>query len=148
MMGVEDQVKKGVSNTSDLDQASTDRLDDSRALIVAGRPASAIASALYALEIRLKVLICKRLDRINLPDAFKFHDLEALLILTGLSRRLDDPLAARVKQNWDLVVDLAKNIDRYRYLPDKGWNIPQATTLISWLEDPNDGVITWLKAQP
>jgi hypothetical protein len=148
MMGVEDQVKKGVQKTSDLDQASIDRLDDSKALIAAGRPASSIASALYALEIRLKVLICKRLDRINLPDAFKFHDFEALLILTGLSGRLDDPLAARVRQNWVEVVDMARNIDKYRYLPDKGWSMAEATTLISWLEDPNDGVITWLKAQP
>ncbi|HMB03661.1 MAG TPA: hypothetical protein VKP69_07955, partial [Isosphaeraceae bacterium] len=68
----------------ELQQASVDRQLDARALLAATRYASAIAMGLYALEIRLKVKICFRLDLDALPTAFEVHDFQGLLILTGL----------------------------------------------------------------
>jgi hypothetical protein len=148
MMGWEDLLKKPIAPVVELDQAALDRLDDARALIAAGRPASAISACLYALEIRLKVLVCKKLDLSGLPGAFKIHDLEALLILTGFSQRLNDPAATAVKQNWEEVVKMANLIEHYRYRPDATWKTSEAMTLLNWLEDPGNGVITWLLAQP
>jgi hypothetical protein len=99
MMDSEDRLKKSIAPVAELDQAALDRLDDARALIKAGRPASAISACLYALEIRLKVLVYKKLDLSSLPGAFKIHDIEALLILTRLSQRMKDPASTAVKQN-------------------------------------------------
>jgi len=141
-------LKKFNALLTDLDQASLDRMEDARVLLTGNRPAASIASGLYALEILLKVLICKRLDLLALPQAFEIHDLESLLVLTGLSRRLDDPSIAGVNQNWAGIVNLAERLNDLRYFPDKNWNIIQATQFLNWLEDPNDGVLTWLLNQP
>ena len=84
-----------------LEAAWQDRLADAEALFAAGRNAWAIATALYALEIRLKVLVCKKLDLSDLPRAFEVHDLDGLLLLAGLSRRIKRKGAVQVKQNWD-----------------------------------------------
>jgi hypothetical protein len=47
---------------SDLEGAATERLDDAEALLKAGRYAAAIMSGYYSLEIRLKIIICRRLQ--------------------------------------------------------------------------------------
>ena len=50
----------------------------------------AIAIAgIYASEIYLKVRACKKLDLDELPRAFELHDLDGLLVVSGLSRRLE-----------------------------------------------------------
>jgi hypothetical protein len=148
MMRWEDSLKKLSATVSDLDQASLDRLEDSRVLIAAGRPASAIASGLYALEIRLKVLICHRLNLPRLPRAFEIHDLEALLLLSGLRAKLDDPSSVDVKLNWGEVVSASGRLNELRYSPDRVWTTSQAVTFLGWLEDPDNGVIPWLLNQP
>jgi hypothetical protein len=124
-----------------------DRLSDANALLAAGRSASSIASGLYALEMRLKVIICKRLDLMRLPKAFEIHDLEALLILTGLKKRLDDPGAEDVKMNWGNITAFGDSLNELRYLPDRNWHPTHAVTFLNWLEDPHAGVLTWLMKQ-
>lgn len=62
--------------TVDLDQAAQERLDDAEVLMRGGRYAAAITYAFYALEIRLKVLICHRLDIPNLPGASRLTTLK------------------------------------------------------------------------
>ena len=74
---------------ADLEAAWQDRLADAEALFAAGRNAGAIVTGLYALEIRLKVAVCKRLDLERLTKSFEIHDLPALLLLAGWSRRID-----------------------------------------------------------
>jgi hypothetical protein len=86
---------------ADLDAAAIDRFKDADALRKSGRHAWAIATALYALEIRLKTLVCKRLDIQQLPQAFEIHDLGGLALLAGLSRRLASKKLSKVKANWD-----------------------------------------------
>ena len=73
----------------DLDQAWEDRLLDLQTLRATGRLPSAVAIATYSLEIRLKVRICEHLDVLSLPKDFEIHDLKGLLVLAGLSHRLD-----------------------------------------------------------
>jgi hypothetical protein len=82
---------------SELEAAWQDRLAEAQSLHAAGHHAGAIAAALYALEIRLKVLICKRLDLDALPTGFEIHDLDSLLLLTGLSQRIERRGALKVK---------------------------------------------------
>lgn len=149
-MGLEDAItKESKARATDLDIASHDRLADARALIAAGRSASAIAAGIYALEIRLKVLICRRLDLANLPRAFEFHDLDALLILTGLKQRLDRKAPKGVKLNWSNLTQFARGgkLSELRYSPESNWPLPQANTLLNWLDDPRSGVLSWLSRQ-
>ena len=87
------------SSVADLDTAWRDRLADAEALLAAGRNGWAIATGLYALEIRLKVLVCRRLDIDKLPKAFEVHDLSSLLLLAGLSQRILRKPARTVKTN-------------------------------------------------
>jgi hypothetical protein len=139
----------------DLDVASRDRLTDAKVLAAAGRPASAIAAGLYSLEIRLKVLICLRLDLPALRTAFQIHDLEGLLVLSGLEQRITDPSVGLVKFNWDAILRLAASLNELRYFPEGSLRLPigaripsDANTFLTRLEDPQGGVLTWLLSQP
>jgi hypothetical protein len=128
----------------DLDKAWTDRLADAKALLGAKRSAWSIASGLYALEIRLKFLVCKNLDLSYLHGAAFTHDLSALLILAGLSQRINDPSLSGVKINWDEILIVAEQLEDLRYRPDSNWPFSQAESFLGWLDHPSTGVLTWL----
>jgi hypothetical protein len=132
---------------ADLEAAWQDRLAEAHALHTAGRHAWAIATALYALEIRLKVIICKRLDLDRLPRAFETHDLESLLLLAGLSRRIEKRSARKVKENWEKILPLAEVVNDIRYQPAAKWAPQEAADLFGRLNDPTAGVMSWLSKQ-
>ncbi len=134
------------SRAVDLEDAWSDRLVDAKALLAASRQAASIASGLYAVEICLKALICRRLDVEYLPRAVQFHSPEELLVLSGLSRRIDDPTLAPVRANWSRILKIADDLNNLRYKPDRGWSIADATSSLRLLEDPMSGVLTWLSA--
>jgi hypothetical protein len=131
----------------DLRVAAADRLLDAEVLLSGGRFASAIVMGTYALEITLKALICKRLDLTALPKAFEIHELNGLLVLSGLQAPLQSapPL---VKKNWSDVVSQSASINDMRYMPSRNWPESQALTFLGQLRDPPDGVLPWLLAQP
>jgi hypothetical protein len=132
---------------ADLEAAWQDRLADTEAFFAAGRTGSAMASALYALEIRLKVLICKKLELEQLPQAFEIHHLPGLLLLAGLSARIERRGAARVKKNWDEIKNVGVDLNDLRYTPASNWTHQQAAALLSQLRDPPHGVLLWLGKQ-
>lgn len=136
------------ARANDLDVAWQDRLADAKALLTASRPAAAIAAGLYALEIRLKVIVCHRLDLDYLPTAVQFHHLGELLVLAGLSQQIEDPALDPVRSNWNQIRTFADQLDDLRYKPDSGWSMAQASALMTWLEDPAAGVLSWLSALP
>jgi hypothetical protein len=138
---------KAGSPLADLEIAWQDRLADAEASFAAGRDAGAMAAALYALEIRLKVLICKRLEVESLPLAFEVHHLDGLLLLAGLSVRIQRKGAARVKQNWDKITDVSGDLNDLRYKPASNWTHQDAAALLSQLSDPPHGVLLWLGKQ-
>jgi hypothetical protein len=121
-----------------------ERFLDAKALLAAGRPAASIATGLYALEIRLKVLVCKNLDVSALPTAIRFHDLGELLVLAGRSRKINDPSLVSVKYRWDKIREKSERLNEFRYLPDSNVSNSEAVTFLDRLEDPTDGVLTWL----
>jgi hypothetical protein len=129
---------------ADLEQAWQDRLADAEALPAAGRNALAIATGLYAVEIRLKTVICLRLDLEQLPRAFEVRDLPGLLTVAGLSRRIERKPAKGVRTSWDAVVALASRLNDFRYKPDAGWTAEQARKFFRQLRDPPHGVLLWL----
>lgn len=135
------------ANATDLDVAWRDRLADAEALLDAGRNAGAIATATYALEIRLKVLVCKKLDVLQLPRAFEMHDLNALLLLAGLSRRLERKTAGEVRANWEEIISQSGKLNDLRYLPDAKWTATQAAQFFRQLKSAPNGVLPWLSRQ-
>jgi hypothetical protein len=136
------------ASVGELEQAARDRLDDAQALLDAGRYASAIAHGLYALEIRLKLVICSRLDITNLPKVFQIHDLGALMLHSGLSIKIRDTKRPRgVAKNWDELKQLSENLDGYRYKSDPSWDERLARTVLHQLTDPTHGVLIWLANQ-
>lgn len=147
MAGAHPFTKPG-GTARDLDRASNERLDDAEALFVAGRYAAAIAMGLYALEIRLKVVICKKLDLPALPRGFETHDLGALLVLTGLSNEIKSVKRPRaIARNWDALLAVSKRAEDLRYKPDPNWDGQEAGLFLERLRNPPAGVLLWLSRQ-
>jgi hypothetical protein len=143
-MTTERAFTKSGTSRADLEAAWPARLADAEAALAAGRNALAITSALYAVEIRLKVLVCKRLDLEYLPKAFEIHDLDSLLLLAGLSRRILRKSAAEARENWAAIVKQSEELNDLRYTADQNWSHAQADSLIRRIKDPPHGVLLWL----
>jgi len=150
MMAGERDFSKLEALEADLDVASNDRLIDADALLAARRYASAVAMGVYALEIRLKARICRRLDLDALPKPFEIHDLASLLTLSGLLRRINDPSFTRTLDDWNEVErwSLPKQLNDLRYKPPIICSQPQARDFFAQLRDPPDGVLPWISSQP
>ncbi len=134
-----------------LARASADRFRDAEVLLGADRFASAIVMGIYALEIRLKVNVCNRLDLDGLPMAFQIHNLADLLTLAGLSRRLERVAYLRVKANWDFVISKygESQINNLRYGNHGEVDRADAAGLLQRIghTDPGEGLLRWLSIQ-
>lgn len=133
------------STRSELEQAWRDRLEDAEVLLAKGRYAASIASGIYALEIRLKVLICDRLELDSLPKLFETHHLRGLLYMAGLARRLESERESAVRRNWDGIVLVSDSLNDLRYKPNALWTEEQSSRFLDQLRTPPNGVIPWLE---
>jgi hypothetical protein len=132
----------------DLEKAWSEREQEAQAL-AARFPATAFALRLYALEIRIKAIICERLSLVKLPNHCKIHVLDEVIIFTGLLAELDDPKNAEIRRNWDGLVAFArKQLDKLRYLPGSAWSPADLNKYLAALDDPSSGVWTWLSKLP
>lgn len=131
---------------SELDTAARDRLEDAEQLLRSARHAAAIMMGLYALEIRLKERICRHLDLDHLPRAFETHDLAGLLVLVGLTKKINEPDHAHVLDNWNELVIWSKRLNDLRYGPEShpDWPREKAASFFSQLRDPPNGILPWL----
>ena len=104
---------------------------------------------LYALEIKLKVIICRRLEVASLPRIFETHDLEGLMLHSGLAQKIQNVKRPQeVSENWDKLKVLAADLERLRYIPDPvKWSRPTAERVLQQLRDPPHGVLLWLTKQ-
>jgi HEPN domain-containing protein len=103
----------------------------------------------YVVELALKARICKLLD-VDYPDTgdlskiFKTHNCDSLLVLSGLRKKFDDEESSNTvfKTNWSLATKIKPEFRYQRIGPN-----PKTETeeIIKALEDPNDGVFTWIK---
>ncbi len=132
----------------ELETASNDRLVDADLLFRSDRFAMAIAMGIYALEIRLKHKICRCLELDKLPRTLEFHDLEGLLIYSGLWTAMAQRASQPVKMNWNEIVQTAKDLNDLRYKPNQQKSRPEAEAFFSQLRDPNHGVLPWILNQP
>jgi len=131
------------SEVADLEAAWQDRLDDAKALRRSRRYAMSMVFGYYALEILLKVRICRHLDLVRLPRAFELHDLEALLILSGLRGELSQ--SSTVKTHWDELKKRVGKVDELRYGPGSRKTKKDADDFHHRLWGSPEGVIPWLQ---
>lgn len=132
--------EKLITSTELLDLARA-RRKEAGLLFDAGQYATAMYLAGYSVECLLKAAICRALDWDWLLGTFKTHDLEGLLLYSGLDRKLRaDPQVlrsfSRLKSQWpgNLRYQQPASIDRLR-----------ADQFLKSVSDPKIGVATWLQ---
>lgn len=119
------------------------RLDEFILLRTAGRYAGAYYLGGYVVEALLKRAICVALDLDELPMTYHSHDLEALLMHSGLWKRMQaDP---DVFLAFNQISSAWRETMRY----ERPVNVTQnhSDDLASWLMDSVWGVVPWLKAR-
>ena len=134
-------------NRGDLQLLTDLRVEDSKALLEAGRFAAAYYLLGYAVECGLKACVAKQIKEHDFPDKQLVldsytHDLEQLLRISGVKREFD----ARVRASEAFAVSWTTAKDwteaaRYdnNVLEDKARDLLKAVT------DAESGVLTWLK---
>ncbi|MCK4659683.1 MAG: HEPN domain-containing protein [Phycisphaerae bacterium] len=139
-----------------LEELGATRLKEANALLQAGHYAGAIYLAGYAVECYLKVAICAALDWDELHGTFKSHDLDVLLLHSGLKKEMEAPEAAQVKRSFRKITevwilegkdggrDSGKNI---RYQHPSGLSEDDARSFLKWVNDPSVGVVPWVKGR-
>ena len=130
-----------------LQQLAETRFKEANALYKAGYFHGAIYTAGYAVECWLKVAICARLDWDELYDTFKEHDLNFLLLHSGLFRPMKEVLkvlSSFVQISgmwfWDRGTEL-------RYCTPDLYGEDQAKDFLQWVSNETEGVVPWIRAQ-
>ena len=113
------------------------RLEDARALLLAGRNEGSLYLCGYAVELALKARICETLGWRWFPDtgreaadyrSFRTHDLEVLLHLSGVY----DRIAGGLKEDWARVLKWRPEL---RYAPSNAdTETPTAAIMLSSAE--------------
>lgn len=131
-----------------MQQLSTERLEDARALLAVSRWSAAYYLAGYSVECALKACILERIERTGIIfQDRKFaakcwtHDLEELVEHAGLSVERDKAAGtnANLQRNWALVKDW-KETRRYRLSTKES-----AEELFNAIDDKTDGVLPWIR---
>jgi hypothetical protein len=121
------------------------RLKEAEALFGAGLHEGAMYLGGHAVVFGLKACICRLLGVEAYPDIGRFrpayvvHDLEHLLLLSGLDTSLHSEV--EVQANWTTVVGWTPE-RRYRIT---GTSEGQTREFLDAIRDPTNGVLAWMK---
>lgn len=133
------------TSRADLEAAWPEREAEAALLAAAGHRAMAASLRCYALEVRIKALICQTLNLDHLPRACKTHDLRELILFTGLRAELFDSINDDILRNRDKLTYFSANyLNVLRYRPDSAYSAIEADRLNAALDDPQHGVLAWL----
>ena len=128
-----------------LEIAWQERAEEADVLLRSGYRSLGFCLKVYALETRLKLRICDHLRLEHLPKAFKTHDLNELILCTGLWAELNEPINAAIKDSFDLLVVFSKtDLNSLRYRPRIEMTASASTQLSQALDDPIEGFLPWL----
>ena len=136
-------------NRAELQQLSTERIEDARALLAAKRWSGAYYLAGYSLECALKSCVLAYVERTGIIFEDKkyaekcwTHDIEELVRQAGLKVERDKAAGTNLNlgQNWLTARDWSES-SRYRMSTQL-----QAEKLFSALSDSTDGVLSWVKS--
>ena len=139
-------------NRSDLQRLAEIRLSDAKALLATGvNDAGAYYIAGYAVECAIKACIAKnqgeypfpeKISDKDLREKYYTHSLSILLNTADLVQQMGIDSAANpdLSINW---IDVQTWSENYRY--QVSISRPVTENLIRAIEDPQNGVLTWLK---
>ena len=98
----------------------------------------------YCVEALLKCAICKILDADHLPVNFQLHDLEELLFLAGLAKKIQ--ALPETEKNFHYFSALWKSAQlRYEDPNSPSFTVNTCNNVDKWLNDPSDGIVPWLE---
>ena len=107
----------------------------------------------YCLEMALKAVICRRMEKDNFFDilksesvrSFKIHNLRELVILAGLQKRYEILSATNpdFEYNWVIIKDKIRWSEQLRY--QTGLTKSDAESMLKAINDPQNGILKWLK---
>jgi hypothetical protein len=146
-MAAEPRFTRPGTSLETLDAAWNDRLREATVLRLASCYAASIVFGVYAIEIYLKCRICRKLGLRLLPKAFEIHDLESLLLLSGLSSKIQAKAAVQVQKNWSQVVQVSERINEMRYSPGERWTEGDAAEFFAQILESPHAVLPWLEKQ-
>jgi hypothetical protein len=137
----------------DFQQISLVRLDDAQALLDKNQYDGCCYLAGYCIELALKAVTCKLMERDDFfslakPEtarAFKIHNLKELIVLAGLWQKFEDletsdPL---IHANWSVILNNIKWSEQLRY--EIGLTEQQATEVVEAIAHPQNGILKWIK---
>lgn len=103
----------------------------------------------YVVEFALKAIICKRLCLTEYPPSsdelervFKTHHFDTLLVLSGLSNKINANAPSSLWNNWS---ELTKWRVDMRYEPIGTYSKADVEEKIKALEERPYGLLTWIK---
>jgi hypothetical protein len=107
----------------------------------------------YCLEMALKAVICRRMEKDDFFDilksesvrSFKIHNLAELVILAGLQKKYEDLRAIDpdFRANWSFITDHIRWSEQLRYTT--GFTKSDAEGMLKAINDPQNGILKWLK---
>jgi len=135
---------------NELKELAKARLQEAKVLFDKGLYDGACYLAGYVVELALKARICKILDLDEYPQtgeisrAFKTHNYDNLLKLSGLERRFNDAIGTNPSLliNWSVLEGWT---EEFRYRPIGSSSKKDIERIINALDNPKDGVFTWIK---
>jgi hypothetical protein len=122
------------------------RLKEADILLTAGYYDGAAYLCGYVVEMALKARICKHLGVVDYPDSGKLarvyavHDLDQLLLLSGLKPKVDPTQPIFV--TWSVAVPWRPE---RRYSPIGTFSAQDAADILDAIRNPPDGVFPWIK---
>lgn len=148
-----------------LKAAQSARQQEARKLFEAGYYAGAVLMGYLAVEIALKVYICRVIGHTSLLEAYHTHDLKGLLNAIGLfeaatkerkqnprSRRgsvtIGEGLIATHRENWKVILKFTEtDIINLRYSHPLTITEANAKAYLDAIDLAPNGVILWLDQQ-
>ncbi|MEX2263319.1 MAG: hypothetical protein WD696_15285 [Bryobacteraceae bacterium] len=132
-------------NRLEFQSLAAERLDDDAALLEAGRYAGAYYVSGYAIECAMKACIARKTKQDEFPpkEAAKYyvHDITKLLDIAGLGPAFAQKAGRdpAFSANWAVVKDWTEET-RYQ---SRGQQ--QAEEILAAINDPQHGVLQWLR---
>jgi HEPN domain-containing protein len=136
-------------NKTELQQLTTERLRDAKALLTARRWSGAYYLAGYAVECALKACVIVRLMKTDQFPERRYseqcwtHNLEQLFAVAGLKAAFDADLAvdANLETNWTILRDWDESSRYAQYSKN------EARLLYEAIIDKKHGVLPWIKSR-
>lgn len=132
---------------NELKQLAKLRLKEAETLFAAGLYDGTAYLCGYVIEFACKARICKLLGIEEYPSAGKLkqvyavHDLQQLLLLSGLTPKMDKSRNTELFANWNIATPWTPE---RRYSPEGTFSKEKAEEILDAVRDKDNGVLQWI----